>query len=153
MTVGSSLHQTDSRIEALDQAVRAFGEAWAMGDVAKLKEALSPTYTHQDVWGRFQDCAMWLAYAGARRGMTTGISFHDIRRRIVGDVAIITGMNVITGEARRNPDDVEVRVDKSVHRIRFTQIWAWRNDRWLREAFQATPTSDLPDPAIAGTAA
>ena len=145
MTVGSSLHKTDSRIQALDKAVRAFGEAWAMGDVATLKEMLSPTYTHQDVWGRYQDCETWLAYAGTRRGTTTGVSFHDIRRRIVGDVAIITGMNVIAGEAPPNPDDLEARVDKSVHRIRFTQIWTWRNGRWLREAFHATPTTDQPD--------
>ena len=32
--------------------------------------------------------------------------------------------------------------DKGVSRIRFTQVWVWRKDRWLREAFQATQTTD-----------
>jgi hypothetical protein len=141
MTLSSSSHEEDWRLGTLDQAVGAFGEAWASGDVERLQELLSPTYTHQDVYGRFQDCVAWLDYAKTRSGMATAISFHNIRRRIVGDVAIITGMNVIA-----NAEDEKIDVDKGVRRIRFTQVWVWRKDRWLREAFQATQTTDQPDP-------
>jgi hypothetical protein len=50
-------------------------------------------------------------------------------------------MNVIA-----NVEDEKIDVDKGVRRIRFTQVWVWRKDRWLREAFQATQTTDQPDP-------
>ena len=139
MTLASQ--EADRRLDSLDQAVRAFGEAWASGDVEKLKKLLSPTYTHQDVWGRFQDYVAWLDYARTRRGMATGISFHNVRRRIVGDVAIITGMNVIA-----DAEGEEIEVDKGIRQIRFTQVWVWRKDRWLRESFQATQTTDQPNP-------
>ena len=56
-------------------------------------------------------------------------------------VAIITGMNVIA-----NAEGEKIEVDKGVRRIRFTQVWFWRKDRWLREAFQATQTTDQPNP-------
>ena len=40
----------------------------------------------------------------------------------------------------------DIEVGKGVHQIRFTQVWVWKKDRWLREAFQATQTTDQPNP-------
>jgi hypothetical protein len=37
--------------QELEAAMRAFGEAWASGDVSDLRNLLSPTYTHTDVKG------------------------------------------------------------------------------------------------------
>ena len=136
-----SAQEADPRLGLLDQAVRAFGVAWAGGDVGRLQDLLSPTYTHQDVYGRLQDYAAWLDYAKTRSGMATAISFHNIRRRIVGDVAIITGMNVIA-----DAEGERIEIDRYVGPLRFTQVWVWRQDRWLREAFQATPSTDQPAP-------
>lgn len=117
----------------LDEAVRRFGVAWAGGDVATLETLLSPTYTHSDVFGRFQDRAAWLAYARGRAGRPTRIAFRDVARRLVGDVAIITGVNEIEGMGARDAGDT------SPLTLRFTQVWVKRDGRWLREAFQATP--------------
>ena len=52
-----------ARAVGLEEAVRRFGEAWACGNVAVLEPLLSPTYTHIDVSGRFQDRTAWLDYA------------------------------------------------------------------------------------------
>ena len=119
--------------DALDEAVRRFGVAWAAGDVATLDALLSPTYTHSDVFGHFQDRAAWLAYARGRAGRPTRIAFRDVARRIVGDVAIITGVNQLEGRGSRDAEDA------SPLTLRFTQVWVKRDGRWLREAFQATP--------------
>lgn len=117
----------------LDEAVRRFGEAWAVGGGATLDALLSPTYTHADVSGRFQDRAAWLAYARGRAARGTRIAFRDVRQRIIGDVAIITGINELEGPGARDASDA------SALTLRFTQVWVKRDGRWLREAFQATP--------------
>jgi ketosteroid isomerase-like protein len=117
----------------LDDAVRRFGEAWATGDGAMLDALLSPTYTHSDVFGHLQDRAAWLAYARGRAGRATRIAFRDVAQRILGDVAVITGVNEIEGPGARDAADAASLT------LRFTQVWVRRDGRWLREAFQATP--------------
>ncbi len=120
----------------LQEAIRRFGEAWASGDLKTLEALLSPTYTHIDVFGAFHDRAAWLAYAGGRAGRGTQISFRDMETRRIGGIAIITGINDITGGGIRNADD-----QRSLS-IRFTQVWLLKDGRWLREAFQATPVKE-----------
>jgi ketosteroid isomerase-like protein len=121
---------------ALDDAVRRSGVAWAAGDRTALDALLSSTYTHSDVFGRFQDRAAWLAYASGRAGRATRIAFRDVRQRIIGDVAIITGINEVEGPGARDA------ADTSPLTLRFSQVWVKRDGRWLREAFQATPVSE-----------
>lgn len=122
-----------NRRAALDQAVTNFGAAWAHGDLAALEMMLSPTYSHTDAAGDFHSRATWLGYAGKRAGRKTVLAFRDVRTRIIGDIAIITGINDLRGPGIRNPTD---QVDLT---LRFTQLWLWTDGRWLREAFQATP--------------
>jgi ketosteroid isomerase-like protein len=119
----------------LDTAIRAFGEAWACSDADTLKGLLSPSYTHTDVRGRFQERDAWLEYARTRSGATTQITFADVTTRLVGDVAIVTGRNGMTGG---NIVSGDARAKLS---LRFTQIWVRRDGRWQREAFQATLVS------------
>jgi len=125
------MHDVERR-RALDEAVRRFGEAWAAGDGAALEALLSPSYTHTDVFGAFLERAPWLTYARRRAGRATRIAFRDVRTRIVGDAAIVTGLNEVSGPGGRSADD------RAAHTLRFTQVWVWRDGRWLREAFQAT---------------
>ena len=127
--------EDDSRVAALNEAVQRFGEAWARGDAAALDALLSPTYTHTDLFGAFQDRASWLEYAGKRKGRNTQIGIRDVRTRIVGDVAVVTGINDLKGPG------VRTAADAAGATIRSTQVWVWRDGRWLREAFQATPQS------------
>jgi ketosteroid isomerase-like protein len=120
-------------IESLKRAIEAFGEAWARGDAARLQDLLSPSYTHNDAFGAHLPYADWLAYAAKRTGRSTQIAFREVKFRLFGDIAIVTGFNDVTGggaTAAADPRDLT---------IIFTQIWRWENGRWLREAFQATP--------------
>src|SRR5262249_54564445 len=109
------------------------------GDGAALEALLSPSYTHTDVFGAFQERAAWLAYARRRAGRTTRIAFRDVRTRIVGDpgsksgagrgsnpgqvVAIVTGLNEVSGPGGRSADD------RTTHTLRFTQVWVWTDGR------------------------
>jgi ketosteroid isomerase-like protein len=123
----------DDRIAALNETIRRFGEAWASGDTATLDAMLSPTYTHTDAYGAFQDRAAWLDYASKRSGRATRISFRDVHIRLVSDTAVVTGVNEVHGDGARDASD------RSTLTIRFTQVWRWSDRGWLREAFQATP--------------
>jgi hypothetical protein len=125
--------EPDIRAPELEQTIRRFGEAWASGDVPVLAELLSPTYSHIDAYGDFHDRASWLAYAGRRAGRGTRIAFREMATRLVGEMAIVTGINDI--EAIGDPQ-AGARQDLV---LRFTQVWVRRDGRWLREAFQATP--------------
>ncbi len=124
------------RVAALEEAVRRFGEAWAIGDTAILESLLSPTYTHTDVYGKFHDRAQWLSYASQRKGRTTQVEFRDIRIRVIGDIGIVTGINDLHGAGIRNA------ADQKDQTLAFTQIWVWQHGHWLREAFQATPVAE-----------
>jgi ketosteroid isomerase-like protein len=126
----------DDRLADLDAAVHRFGEAWASGDVATLETLLSPTYTHTDALGEFHDRSGWVEYARRRTGRSTRIGFRDVRKRVVGDVAIVTGINDLRGPGALSASDQKNST------IRFTQVWVWDRGRWLREAFQATLCQD-----------
>jgi ketosteroid isomerase-like protein len=121
------------REHALQEATVRFGEAWASGNMAVLNELLSPTYTHHDAYGERLNRQSWLDYASRRTGRDTRIEFRGVETRIFGDVAVVTGTNIITGDGVRSAKDT-----KDLEMV-FTQVWVWRDGRWLREAFQATP--------------
>lgn len=122
-----------TRVESLKRAIEAFGEAWARGDTATLQELLSSSYTHNDAFGAHLPYAEWLAYAAKRKGRRSQIAFRDVKFRLFGDVAIVTGFNDVTGGGATAAADIRDLT------IVFTQVWRWDNGRWLREAFQATP--------------
>ena len=124
--------EASAALAELDLEIRRFGAAWATGEVAVLDELVSPTYTHIDAYGDFHDRASWLAYAGRRAGRSTQIGFREMALRLIGEMAIVTGINDI--QAVGDPQ-VGARQDLV---LRFTQVWVRREGRWLREAFQAT---------------
>jgi len=128
---------SDDRLAELDIAVRRFGEAWASGDMATLESLLSATYTHTDLFGEFHDRSGWLEYARQRAGRTTRIGFHEVRKRLVGDIAIVTGVNDLSGSGALSASD------QNDSAIRFTQVWVWDRGQWLREAFQATKCENI----------
>lgn len=122
------------RQAALDRAIVRFGEAWANGDMATLRELLSPSYTHNDAFGARHDYESWLTYVAKRTGRQTRIAFRDVKTRFIGDVAVITGYNEISGGGVLSPDD-----DKDFVLV-FTQVWVWRDNGWKREAFKPPPS-------------
>jgi predicted alpha-1,6-mannanase (GH76 family) len=134
--VDGLMEQTDMSPDLeLDAALRAFGEAWAKGDAEALRSLLSPSYTHNDASGEHLTCEQWLAYATRRAGRATQIKFRDVKTRLFGDLAVITGFNDLTGGG------VFEKADRRDMSLVFLQVWRRENGRWLREAFQATPVT------------
>ena len=123
-------------ITDLEVALHRFGQAWAAGDAGELAGMLAPGYTHVDAAGALLDRRAWLAYVRGRAGRSTTIEYRDVAIRRHGDIAIVTGVNVIGGGGVRAPDDPRDLV------MRFTQVWIREGGRWLREAFQGTPIGD-----------
>ena len=117
----------------LRAAMERFGAAWASGDIAALGALLSPSYSHTDATGALQGHDAWLAYAARRTGRSTAITFRDVAVRAFGDIAIVTGINDLTGPGVLSP------TDQRPLSIAFTQVWRREGGTWLREAFQATP--------------
>jgi hypothetical protein len=74
-----------------------------------------------------------LAYAAKRTGPETKLEFEDVVYRMFDDVAVVTGTNMVKGGGARFAEDARDLA------IVFTQVWVWKDSRWLREAFQATP--------------
>ena len=124
----------------LDAAVKSFGEAWAYGNTDVLRELLSPNYTHTDVRGRFLNREAWLQYASRRAGAATQITFADVTTRMIGDVAIVTARNDVSG------GNILVGDDRASLSMRFTTIWVRRDGHWLREATQVTLIDPLAPP-------
>src|SRR3954465_5051103 len=152
MRPGGQQMTEDADTSALEAAIRRFGEAWAQGDRPTLESLLSPTYTHTDIFGRIQDRSGWLAYVEGRRGARTRVAFEDLQTRITGEVAVVTGRNIIHGNGNVLRDGRENRA------IRFTQVWMRPQESWLREAFQGTtvfgehvPDSPVPADPDAGS--
>ena len=104
----------------------------ARGDTATLGTLLSPTYMHTDVYGHLQDRTAWLTYVHGRAGRATRLTFRDVQWRLLGDVAVVTGVNDVHADGNTAPGAPQ---DST---LRFTQVWVWQEGRWLREAFQAT---------------
>ena len=90
--------------------------AWAAGHGAVLDTLLSPTHTHSDVFGHFHGRSAWLAYARGRGGRGTRIAFRDVTPRIMGAVAVITGINEVKGPGARDAADANPLP------LRFTQV-------------------------------
>ncbi|GEM_PF-1028450 len=124
-------NQTEAEIQ---QMIRRFGEAWAQNDLATLESLLADDYLHTDYLGNIQNRAEWLEYVKERKakGIVNKIEFADVKVRIYGDVAVVTGQNIIKG--------LSVGQNKeSATKIRFTQVLLRKQGTWLRTAFQATP--------------
>jgi ketosteroid isomerase-like protein len=113
---------------AIETALIRGGEAWASGDVALLDKLLSPTFTHTDIHGKFQDRAEWLAYAKTRAGSKAESTIDDIAVRQLGDVAIVTARNTVTDGGSRRA-------------LSITVVMAKHNGAWLRETAHVTAIS------------
>ena len=60
-----------------------------------------PTYTHSDVFDTSRTGRRGSRTRAGRAGRATRIAFRDVAQRILGDVAVITGVNEIEGPGAR----------------------------------------------------
>jgi ketosteroid isomerase-like protein len=116
-----------SEASLLDTAER-LAQAEQKGDPA-LEQLLAPDYQGYDPSGRSQDRAGVLrGYADGGVRMTT-LRQSELRVRVLGDTGLVAGINVLRGQQGIEHFDL---------RLRFLDVYAWRDGRWQLVASQDT---------------
>ncbi|MBI1965256.1 MAG: nuclear transport factor 2 family protein [Betaproteobacteria bacterium] len=95
-----------------------FVRAVEMSDVSYFEEALAEDFLNSNPDGSLVDRAGFLAQI-ARPAMISNLEAHDVRIRILGDIAIIHARTTY-----RKPDG---RAGAG----RYTDVWARRQGQWL----------------------
>jgi ketosteroid isomerase-like protein len=100
-------------------------ESVQQGDVDRFEAILADDFLASNPDGSLVDKQQFLAQT-ARPVTISGLAAHDVRVRVLGDVAIIharTSYTTRTGEQRCG---------------RYTDVWARRDGRWLAVAAHVT---------------
>jgi ketosteroid isomerase-like protein len=119
------------------------GNAWSQNNLDSLEKYIHADYKHTDVRGQILGRTSWLNYVKERKEKNVtnpALVFEDVQIKIYGNFALVTGINIFSGQAY-------VGNDKSNHKdskIRFTQVLKKEDNTWKRISFQAT----YVDPAI-----
>jgi hypothetical protein len=114
---------------SLLDAARRLADAERRGDVGALEELIGADYAGYDPAGRHQDRALVLrAYADGRVRVST-LGQTELSARVVGEVGLVTGVSEFQG---RQGDEL------FDFRLRFLDVYAWRDGRWQLVASQDT---------------
>jgi len=123
--VVNDLNPVDSILETAER----LAQAERSGDVATLEQILAPDYQGYDPAGRPQDRAAVLRGYGAGRVRMAGLTQTQLQARVLGDAAVVAGVNAVQGHD--GPDHFHFR-------LRFLDVYAWREGRWQLVASQDT---------------
>lgn len=132
--LGASGPDETGRKAELQKAVDSFGLAYREADIPVLRELLAEDYVHVNgTSGSVLNQDDWLAWIESRHTQIgkgelqiTEYRVEDVKTVIHGDTAIVTGKvfssQVSSGEVTNS-------------KIRFTNTWLYRDQKWLRAAF------------------
>jgi len=115
--------------------------AMMAGDRERLKQLLHPDLIHVHAKGQVDSFESYFASGGFKVDYTRVERFSDLQVRVIGDVAVMTGRQLL--EAVRKISRDQVRIDSQV-----MQVWVREGTRWQQIAFQTTPTQMSVEPAI-----
>jgi hypothetical protein len=115
----SALRETAARLIAAEQA----------GDISILGIILGPDYRGYDPSGRPQDRETVLE--SYRRGQVRFevLSVSDLTLRVLGEIGLVAGVSRLRGHTHDERFDL---------RLRFLDVYAWRDGRWELVASQDT---------------
>ena len=114
----------------LRDAAERLAQAEQKGDIPALEQLMAPEYQGYDPSGRSQDRASVLrGYAEGGGVRMTTLLQSDLRVRILGDAGLVAGINVMRGQQGHEHFDL---------RLRFLDVYAWRDGRWQLVASQDT---------------
>src|SRR6266436_1665678 len=116
---------TQSDLDALSAFNRDYIHSVQHGDVQRFDEILAEDFLCSNPDGSLVDKNQFLAQT-ARPVTISGLSVHEVKVRILGDVAIIharTGYTTADGEQRNG---------------RYTDVWARRDGKWLAVSAHVT---------------
>jgi ketosteroid isomerase-like protein len=112
-------------LEILEQLNRDYIDSVQNSDVRRFDEILAEDFLCSNPDGSLVDRAAFLAQT-ARPVTITGLEAHDVRIRIMGDVAIIHARTTYT------------MPDGRAGAGRYTDVWARRDGRWLAVSAHVT---------------
>jgi len=116
---------TQSDIDALTALNRDYIHSVQHGDVRRFEEILAEDFLCSNPDGSLVDKKQFLAQT-ARPVTISGLAAHEVKVRILGDVAIIhasTSYTTANGEQRNG---------------RYTDVWARRDGKWLAVSAHVT---------------
>jgi hypothetical protein len=115
---------------SLLEAAERLAQAEAKGDIPALEQLLAIDYQGYDPSGRPQDRASVLrGYAEGGGVKVTTLLQSDLRARVLGEAGLVAGVNVMRGQQGHERFDL---------RLRFLDVYAWRDGRWQLVASQDT---------------
>lgn len=107
-------------------------------DAATLNRLYAEDYYRIGDAGRTEGKADFLKLIMDPGNTVEKVDRSDVKIRIFGDVAVVTGVDATTGKSKRNPE---------LHqgpRERFTEVWVNHNGAWQKTVAQFTSTSQVP---------
>ena len=116
----------------LTQLVKDLNEAVVKADLAVLERVLHEDYVHNRPNGVVEDRAQYLENRKARRVDFESLVPDEMKVRVYGDTAIVTGRSTAKGKDQYGKMD-ELR--------RWTRVLVRRDGRWQFVNFHATPIS------------
>jgi ketosteroid isomerase-like protein len=132
-TVGTVQGAEEDDIKALRQLENDIAQAWVQRDTETLDRILADDLTFAGAGDALIDKSQWVAgvnYPGIR---TTCAIVDDLRVRVYGDAAVVTGRAVYRGRSKKRGEFVQ--------RFRFTDTFIRRESAWK---YVASHASGLP---------
>lgn len=124
-TMGTDHVQQLADLDTLRQLNQNFIRAVELSDVGYFEQALADDFLNSNPDGTLVDRAAFLAQI-ARSAMVSQLEAHDVRIRLLGDIAIIHAQTTYQ------------RADGREGAGRYTDVWARREGRWRCVAAHVT---------------
>ena len=128
--VSASAQPPEEQIKQLERDRQA---AFVRGDIARIERETADDYTTINATGGVSDKPRMMASLASRRTRVMAVSLEDLKARVYGDVAVLTG----TYRDVSVTDGIERRTN-----ARFTRVFAKRNGNWQAVAYQQTLVAD-----------
>lgn len=119
--------------EQLEKIENDRAQAVVKGDVAALDKMTSDDYTIIDRTGRLRDKQTTMAGIKSGEIKITSNKLSDLKVRVYGDTAVITGRSDTEGTINGAPSNGAVR---------FTRVYVKKDGQWQSVAFQQTPITN-----------
>lgn len=114
--------------------------AMMAGDITRLKALLHPDLVHVHAKGQVDNFESYFSTGGFNVNYTNLQRFDDLRVRVQGNMALMTGRQLL--EAVRKKTGDRVYIDSHV-----MQVWMLDGSQWRQLAFQTTPREMSVSPA------
>lgn len=122
--------------EGLLAAFRAVRDALLAGDAEALRDFYAEDFRSHSLRGDVEGRAAVLEAYGPGGVRLDVFEVEDLAVEVIGEVGLLTGLGSISGSY----DKTEFR-----HRVRFVDIYLWRDGRWRYHFSQSTEI--VPDPS------